>query len=165
MVGCCVINSNKESFQELEKFINELPEKKGALILVLHKAQSIFGYLPKEVQVFVADKLGLPKAKVYGVVNFYSFFTMVPKGENPISVCMGTACYIKGSEKILNELKKELGIGVGQVTEDRKFSIDTLRCVGACGLAPVLMVGEKVYGRVSIQQVKNILKKYKYVNK
>lgn len=148
-------------YAELEQFINELPEKKGALIAVLHKAQSLFGYLPKEVQVFVGEKLGVPVSEVYGVVSFYSFFTMVPKGKYPISVCLGTACYVRGADKVLEAFKKELGIEVGQTTPDGKFSLDALRCVGACGLAPVALVGDKVYGRISSEEeVKKILKEY-----
>lgn len=148
-------------FLELEQFIDELPEKKGALISVLHKAQSIFGYLPQEVQKFVGRKLGIPVAQVYGVVSFYSFFTMVPKGEHPISICLGTACYVRGAEKVLDAFKKELNIEVGQTTPDGKFSLDGLRCVGACGLAPVVMIGEKVYGRItSADEVRNILSEY-----
>lgn len=148
-------------YAELEQFINELPEKKGALISVLHKAQSIFGYLPKEVQIFVGEKLGVPVSQVYGVVSFYSFFTMEPKGKYPISVCLGTACYVRGADKVLDTFKKELGIEVGQTTADGKFSLDALRCVGACGLAPVAMVGDKVYGRISSEEeVKKILKEY-----
>lgn len=148
-------------YKELEQFINELPQKKGALIAVLHKAQSIFGYLPKEVQVFVGEKLGVPVSQVYGVVSFYSFFTMVPKGKYPISVCLGTACYVRGADKVLEAFKKELGIEVGQTTADGKFSLDALRCVGACGLAPVALIGDKVYGRISSEEeVKKILKEY-----
>ncbi len=148
-------------YTELEQFINELPEKKGALIAVLHKAQEIFGYLPKEVQIFVGEKLNIPVSQIYGVVSFYSFFTMIPKGKYPISVCLGTACYVRGAEKVLDDFKKELGIEVGQTTADGKFSLDALRCVGACGLAPVVLIGDKVYGRIgSADEVKKILSEY-----
>ena len=151
----------QELYGELEQFIEALPEKKGALISVLHKAQSIFGYLPKEVQVFVSQKLEIPVSEVYGVVSFYSFFTMVPKGKYPISVCLGTACYVRGADKVLEAFKKELGIEVGQTTPDGKFSLDALRCVGACGLAPVALIGDKVYGRISgEEEVKKILSEY-----
>lgn len=151
----------QEMYAELEQFIEALPEKKGALITVLHKAQSIFGYLPKEVQIFVGNKLGISVAEVYGVVSFYSFFTMVPKGKYPISVCLGTACYVRGADKVLEAFKKELGIEVGQTTPDGKFSLDALRCVGACGLAPVALIGDKVYGRISSEEeVKKILSEY-----
>lgn len=150
-----------EMYGQLEKFIDELPEKRGALISVLHKAQSIFGYLPKEVQIFIGRKLDVPVSQVYGVVSFYSFFTMVPKGKHPIAVCMGTACYVRGADKVVDYFKRELGIEVGQTTEDGKFSLDALRCVGACGLAPVVLVGEKVYGRiVTAEDVKKILSEY-----
>ncbi|ADZ84104.1 NAD(P)H-dependent oxidoreductase subunit E [Cellulosilyticum sp. ST5] len=148
-------------YAELEQFINELPEKKGALIAVLHKAQGLFGYLPKEVQMFVGEKLNIPVSQVYGVVSFYSFFTMTPKGKYPISVCLGTACYVRGADKVLDAFKKELGIEVGQTTADGRFSLDALRCVGACGLAPVVLIGEKVYGRIgSAEEVKKILSEY-----
>ena len=117
----------------------------GELINVLHKAQHLFGYLPAEVQRIVADKLNIPVSKVYGVVTFYSFFTMTPKGEHPISVCMGTACYVRGAEKVLDEFKRILNINVGETTPDGKYSLSSLRCVGACGLAPVVLIGEKVF--------------------
>jgi NADP-reducing hydrogenase subunit HndA len=130
------------------------------LINVLHKIQDHFGYLPAEVQEVVAEQLNLSVAKVYGVVTFYTYFTMIPKGQHPVSVCMGTACYVRGAEKVLDEFKKQLNIGVGQTTADGKFSISCLRCVGACGLAPVVMIGEKTYGRVSPEGVKEILKEY-----
>ncbi|MEI6576567.1 MAG: NAD(P)H-dependent oxidoreductase subunit E [Bacteroidota bacterium] len=130
------------------------------LINVLHKAQGIFGYLPAEVQEVVAKELNVSLAKVYGVVTFYSFFTMQPKGIHPISICLGTACYVRGAEKVLDEFKRILKVNVGETTADGKFSISCLRCVGACGLAPVVTVGDKVYGRVSPDGVKDILKEY-----
>lgn len=151
----------EEKYNELEEFINSLTSTKGELIRVLHKAQSIFGYLPKEVQYFVGRKLGVPTAKVFGVVSFYSFFTMEKRGENNISICMGTACYVRGADRVLEEFKNQLGIEVGKTTEDGKFSLISLRCVGACGLAPVVMVGEKVYGRVTPEMVKDIIAEYK----
>ena len=132
----------------------------GDLIKIPHSAQTHFGYLPESVQREIAKKLKISVAKVYGVVTFYSFFTMTPKGRHAISVCMGTACYVRGAEKVLDELKKQLNIKVGGVTEDGKFSLDSLRCVGACGLAPVLLIGEKVYGRVEPGQIKEILDSY-----
>ncbi|GMQ63116.1 NADH-quinone oxidoreductase subunit NuoE [Vallitalea maricola] len=150
-----------EKFQELEQYIDAMPTTKGELIRVLHKAQDIFGYLPEEVQKFVGKKLKISTAKVFGVVTFYSYFTMTPKGEFNISICMGTACYVRGAEDVLNELKKELKIEVGETTPDGKFSLQSLRCVGACGLAPVVMVEDKVYGRVTPDMVKDILAEYK----
>ena len=149
-----------ECFNALEDFINSLPEKKGSLIAVLHKAQDIFGYLPSEVQEFVAEKMDLPISKVYGVVSFYHFFTMVPKGKYPISVCMGTACYVRGAEKVLDEIKDFLKIGVGETTVNGLFSLDCLRCVGACGLAPVVIIGKDVYGKEKVKDIKNILMGY-----
>ncbi len=129
----------------------------GELINILHEAQHLLGYLPEDVQCVIARKLNIPVSKVYGVVTFYTFFTMSPKGKHPISVCLGTACYVRGSEKLLEEFKRVLGIEVGETTPDGKFSLDCLRCVGACGLAPVVMVGEKVYGRLQPDSVKKII--------
>lgn len=146
--------------QQIYDICAEFNNEKGELINVLHKAQSVFGYLPAEVQEVIADGLKTSVAHVYGVVSFYSFFTMTPKGEHPISICMGTACYVRGGEKVLDEFKRILNVQVGQTTNDGKFSLSCLRCVGACGLAPVVMVGEKVYGRVSPDGVKDILKEY-----
>jgi NADP-reducing hydrogenase subunit HndA len=139
------------------RFFNNDPFE---LINVLHKAQGIFGYLPAEVQEIVARELNVPVAKVYGVVTFYSFFTMIPKGQNPISICMGTACYVRGAEKVLEEFKRKLNVEVGETTKDGKFSLNCLRCVGACGLAPVVLVGDKTYGRVSPDGVQEILAEY-----
>ncbi|HBB90540.1 MAG: NAD(P)-dependent iron-only hydrogenase diaphorase iron-sulfur protein [Bacteroidetes bacterium GWF2_49_14] len=149
-------NQVKELVEVCRSFNNEA----GELINVLHKAQGIFGYLPAEVQEIVARELKVSVAKVYGVVTFYSFFTMVPKGQHPISICMGTACYVRGAEKVLDEFKRKLKVPVGETTPDGKFSLNCLRCVGACGLAPVVMVGDKTYGRVSPDGVKEILAEY-----
>jgi NADH-quinone oxidoreductase subunit E/NADP-reducing hydrogenase subunit HndA len=132
----------------------------GELINILHKTQEMLGYLPSEVQEVIAMELNIPAAKVYGVVTFYSFFTMKPKGKYPISVCLGTACYVRGAESVLEEFKDELGIGVGEVTKDGLFSLDCLRCVGACGLAPVVMVGEKVFGRLTAESVRGVLEEF-----
>lgn len=146
---------------ELKEICKKFNNDKGELINVLHAAQSIFGYLPAEVQEVVADELNVSIAHVHGVVSFYSFFTMIPKGEYPISVCMGTACYVRGAEKVLDEFKKLLDIKVGETTPDGKFSLNSLRCVGACGLAPVVTVGERVHGRVAVEDVKSIIEEYK----
>lgn len=155
-MGCCS-GADQEKYDELKRFIDALPTKQGELIRVLHRAQGIFGYLPREVQVFVAKELGVPISKVYGVVSFYSYFTMKPKGKYEISVCMGTACYVRGAENVLEELRKKLSIEPGETTPDGKFSLRSLRCVGACGLAPVMLVGDKVYGRVTPDMVDSIL--------
>ena len=146
--------------QTIKDICQSFGNRPGELINVLHKTQEAFGYLPAEVQHAVAKELNIPVAKVYGVVTFYAFFTMKPKGLHPISVCMGTACYVRGAEKIVDALKNELDIDVGGVTADGKFSLNCLRCVGACGLAPVMMVGDKVYGRVEAKEIKGILASY-----
>ena len=150
----------EQGFRELEEFIDKLETKEGSLIAVLHKAQNIFGYLPKEVQEFIAEHLDESLAHVYGVVSFSSYFTMVPKGEHPISVCMGTACYVRGADKVLEEFQNRLKIKSGETTLDGKFSIDALRCVGACGIAPVVLVGEKVYKKVEPKDVAKIISEY-----
>lgn len=154
------IKLKDKDVEQIKEICGSFNNQAGELINVLHKVQGVFGYLPAEVQEVVASELDVSVAKVYGVVTFYSFFTMIPKGRNPVSICTGTACYVRGAEKVLEEFKKELGIGVGQSTPDGKFSLTCLRCVGACGLAPVVMVGEKTYGRVSPDGVKDILKEY-----
>lgn len=151
----------EEKYQELAAFIEALPDTKGELIKVLHKAQSIFGYLPEEVQIFVAKKMNVATAKVFGVVSFYSFFTMEPKGEHDINICLGTACYVRGAEKVADAFAKELGIQVGETSADGKFSLTGLRCIGACGLAPVVTIGEKTYGRLTPDMVKGILAEYR----
>ncbi len=156
-----VIKLSESKINFIKNVCKEHGNKAGEVINVLHKVQGEFGYLPAEVQELVAKELGIPVSRVYGIVSFYSFFTMTPKGEHPISVCLGTACYVRGAEKVLDELKRQLGIGVGEVTPDGKFSLNCLRCVGACGLAPVIEVGEKVYGRMTPDRVKDVLAEYK----
>lgn len=156
----CSNNLNDSYFYELEQFINNLEDKNGSLISVLHKAQNIFGYLPKDVQKFVAKKLDIPVSKVNGVVTFYSYFTEEPTGKYVINVCMGTACFVKGAGEILEEFEKKLGIKIGETTKDSKFTIQVLRCVGACGLAPVVTVDDKVYGHFNKQMVEKLLAEY-----
>lgn len=146
--------------EELRAICEKFNNDKGELINVLHGAQELFGYLPAEVQEVVAEELNVSLAHVYGVVTFYSFFSMLPKGKHPISICMGTACYVRGAEKVLDEFKRLLKVKVGETTPDGKFSLSCLRCVGACGLAPVVTIGERVYGRVSAEDVKKILGEY-----
>ena len=154
------IKLSKCKIDQLVALCDEHGNQPGELINILHKAQELFGYLPREVQEVIARQLNIPVSKVYGVVTFYSFFTMTPKGEHPISVCMGTACYVRGAEKVLDEFKRLLNINVGETTPDGKFSLTSLRCVGACGLAPVVLIGEKVYGRVVPGDVEKILQKF-----
>ncbi|MFO7922889.1 MAG: NAD(P)H-dependent oxidoreductase subunit E [Bacteroidales bacterium] len=154
------IKLKEKDIQQLKEVCESFGNKPGELINVLHKAQGIFGYLPAEVQEVIAHELNVSVAKVYGVVTFYSFFTMVPRGKYPVSVCTGTACYVRGAEKVLDEFKRILKVPVGETTPDGRFSIAGLRCVGACGLAPVVLVGDKTYGRVAPDGVKDILKEY-----
>jgi NADP-reducing hydrogenase subunit HndA len=154
------IELKQSQVDKIKEICSSFGNNPGELINILHKTQGEFGYLPAEVQEVVADYLNMSVAKVYGVVTFYSFFTMLPKGKHPISICTGTACYVRGAEKVLEEFKKSLSIQVGETTPDGKFSLSCLRCVGACGLAPVAMIGEKVYGRVAPENVKDILKEY-----
>lgn len=158
---CNFYSRNKQLFEQLDSFIDTLENKEGSLIQVLHHAQGIFGYLPKEVQLYISEKLNVAPSKVYGVVSFYSYFTTEPKGKYKISVCLGTVCFVKGADKILAEFEKQLGIKSGETTSDLKFSLEGLRCVGACGLAPVVVVNGKVYGQVKVDQVKDIINEYK----
>ncbi|MEN8116183.1 MAG: NAD(P)H-dependent oxidoreductase subunit E [Bacteroidota bacterium] len=150
----------ENTVQLIKDICIEFDNNESELINVLHKVQGKLGYLPAEVQEVIAKELKASVAKVYGVVTFYSFFTMIPQGEFPISICMGTACYVRGAEQVLSEFKRQLKVEVGESTEDGKFSINCLRCVGACGLAPVVTVGEKVFGRVAPSEVKKIIAEF-----
>ena len=145
---------------ELMSVIAKYKDQDGALIPVLHQAQEIYGYLPIEVQTMIADGLGVPLAEVYGVVTFYTQFSLNPKGEYKIGVCLGTACYVKGSGDILEKFKELAGIDVDGCTPDGKFSLEATRCIGACGLAPVFTINEDVYGRVTADDVPAIFAKY-----
>lgn len=149
-----------EVTQQVKTICIKYGNSPSELINILHEAQLLQGYLPEEMQRVIASQLNIPVSKVYGVVTFYTFFTMTPKGKHPISVCMGTACYVRGSEKLLEEFKRVLNIEVGESTPDGKFSLDCLRCVGACGLAPVVMIGEKVYGRLQPIDIKRIIEEF-----
>lgn len=151
---------DNKKYQELAKYIEELDYKPTELIAILHRAQHLFGYLPREVQEFIADKLNINVSKVYGVVTFYSFFTMEKKGKYVINICMGTACFVRGADKILREFEEKLGIKNGETTPDGKFTLSTLRCVGACGLAPVVQVNGKTYGNATLETVTEILEEY-----
>ena len=155
------MRTNEEMFKELDQFIEqECNCDEQELIAILHRAQEIFGYLPMVVQAHIARKLGINVSKVYGVVSFYSFFTMEPKGEFVISICMGTACFVRGSDKILERCEQILGIKNGETTPDGKFTITTLRCVGACGLAPVLQINDQTYGNITPEDVESIIAQY-----
>jgi len=149
--------------QELDNYIDELKinlqseRRRGYLIQILHKAQSLFGFLPEPLQLVISRKLNIPHSEISGVISFYNYFTATPKGKYRISVCMGTACFVKGGDKILEQFENFLDIKTGEVTPDGKYSIDALRCIGACGLAPVVMINDKVYGNVTTKQVGDII--------
>lgn len=149
-----------EQEKQLKDFIAQHKSEKGSLMPILQKAQEIYGYLPIEVQTMIALEMDIPIEKVYGVSTFYSQFTLAPKGEYQISVCLGTACYVKGSGEIYEKLCEKLGIKGGECTPDGKFSIEACRCIGACGLAPVLTINDEVYGRLTVKDVDDILAKY-----
>lgn len=150
----------KEQEAQLTAFIEQHAGQPGATMPVLQKAQEIFGYLPEEVQVMIAEGLGLPLSEIYGVATFYSQFALNPKGEYQVAICLGTACYVKGAADVLAKVEEKLGIKAGGITADGRFSIDATRCIGACGLAPVLTVNEDVYGRLVADDVDDILAKY-----
>lgn len=150
----------KEQEEKLRALIEKHRNEKGALMPILQQAQGIYGYLPFEVQQIIADELDVPLEKVYGVASFYAQFTLNPKGRHNISVCLGTACYVKGSKEIFDAISEKLGIDAGGCTPDGKFSLEACRCVGACGLAPVMMVGDEVYGRLVKGDIDKILAKY-----
>jgi NADH-quinone oxidoreductase subunit E/NADP-reducing hydrogenase subunit HndA len=155
------IQISQKTRTKIEEICKSFNNESGELINVLHKTQDYLGYLPAEAQEVIGQELKIPTAKVYGVVSFYSFFTMIPKGRFPVSICMGTACYVRGAEKVLDELKNLLGLNVGETGADGIFSLASLRCVGACGLAPVVLVGDKVFGRLAADDVKNMVDEYK----
>lgn len=149
-----------EQEKELKSVIEKHKDQKGALMPVLQEAQEIYGYLPIEVQTMIAEGLDIPLEEVYGVVTFYAQFSLYPKGQYKVSVCLGTACYVKGSGDIYDRLQQRLGIQGGQCTPDGKFSLEACRCVGACGLAPVMTINEDVYGKITPDDVDEILAKY-----
>lgn len=146
---------------ELIRFIEEWKGKQGNLIMVLHKVQEHFGYVPREIAFEVADLLEVPVAKIYGVITFYHLFRLTKPGRNQIAVCMGTACYLKGGEDLILEFERLLGVGINTVTDDGEFSVEAVRCIGCCGLAPVLTVNGEVFGNVKTSELKGILDKFK----
>lgn len=150
---------------QLMDVIEKHRKQPGGLMPVLQDAQEIYGYLPIEVQSMIAEGLNVPLSEVYGVATFYSQFSLSPKGENRISVCLGTACYVKGADKILEAVEKKLGIKSGECTKNRQFSLDSTRCIGACGLAPVMMINDDVYGKMTVDQVDEIIDQYKKKSK
>ncbi len=151
----------KEQEDALLKVIAEHRDDNGSLMPIMQKAQDIYGYLPIEVQTMISNELNVPLEKIYGIATFYSQFSLYPKGKYKVSVCLGTACYVKGSGDIFNKLQDMLGIKDGECTEDGKFSLESCRCIGACGLAPVLTVNEDVYGKLTLDDLDGIISKYK----
>ncbi len=160
MAQAIPFNGTEEQAAKLQAVISQHKDQPGAVIPVLHEAQNIYGYLPIEVQTMIAEGLGVPLAEIYGVVTFYAQFSLNPKGKYEVGVCLGTACYVKGADLLLEKVEKVLGIKVGECTADGLFSITATRCIGACGLAPVMTVGEDVYGKLTPEEVEGILKKY-----
>lgn len=154
--GCVDVNA-----QKLQEVIEKYRHTRGALIPVLHEAQEIYGYLPLSVQKKISEGLNIPLTEIYGVVTFYTQFSLKPKGKYKISMCMGTACYVKGASLILDKLQEKLGIHVGDCSEDGKFSLEACRCIGACGLAPVMMINDDVYGRLTPDEIEGIIEKYR----
>ena len=156
----------EKKYQELNEYVDGIlqdekhNDPRSKLIQVLHYAQGIFGYLPEKVQEWIAGKLVISPAEVFGVVSFYSYFTIKPRGKYKISVCTGTACYVKGAQSLLETLEDELGLKVGETSADMRFSLDILRCIGACGIAPVMLINDKAYGNLTPDQAKIIIKKY-----
>jgi len=149
-----------EVMSQVDEIMDRYRGKPGCLIPVLEECQGVVGYLPVELQEYIGKGLNIPGSTIYGVVTFYSFFSMVPKGRNIIKVCLGTACYVRGTKNILNRLGEEFGLEVGQTTEDRRFSVEAVRCLGACGLAPVMVINEDTHGGVRPDRVKDILDRY-----
>jgi len=150
----------KNQFEELDKIIDKYKDKPGALISVLHQAQEVFGYLPLEIQERIVKGLNTTITEVYGIVTFYTFFTMVPRGKHTIRVCMGTSCYVRGGRKVLEAIQKRLGIKVRETTEDRNFSLEIVRCVGACALSPAVLIDNDIYKRARYSKIPEILAKY-----
>ncbi len=159
------ITTNKAPYERLRAVIQEKKDLQNPLIEILRIAQEIFGYLPMEVQEFISNEMNIPVSKIYGVVTFYNFFTMKPRGKHTLNVCLGTACYVKGAARIVSLLEEILGIKMGETTPDRLFTLSAVRCVGACSLAPVFVIGEDTFGRLeSKQQIADIIKKYQQAN-
>ena len=158
-------NGTKEQEKELLEMIHELKEEKGALMPIMQRAQDIYGYLPIEVQKIISDEMEIPMEKIYGVATFYAQFALQPKGKYRISVCLGTACYVKGSGKIYEKLQEALQIQGGECTLDGKFSLEACRCVGACGLAPVMTINDKVHGHLTVDDIPKLVNEYRELAK
>lgn len=149
-----------KEYEQISNVIDLYKGKKGSLIQVLHLSQEIYGHLPLELQEFISDKMDIPLSEVSGVVSFYSFFSTVPRGRHTIRVCLGTACYVRGGKKIVEYLQDKLGVELGGTTDDGKFTFEIARCIGACGLAPAMMIDDKVYKQVNVNKLDKILEQY-----
>ncbi len=159
---CCNCNCEENKKDEkMEQILSKYSKEKSNLIQILNEVQEAYGYISTDAQLAISKYLNMPMAEIYGVITFYSRFTLKPKGKYNISVCLGTACYVKGSEKVLDRLKEKLGIDVGEITPDGKFSIEATRCIGACGLAPVFTVNNEVYGNATPEMIDKIIEEYK----
>lgn len=156
----CKKETEQEKYERIGEMIEEYKKKDGSLIQILHMAQGIYGYLPMELLRFIARKTEKPLSEVYGVTTFYSFFSTKPRGENTIRVCLGTACYVRGGKKILDRLNEILGVGPGDTTPDGKFTLEVMRCIGACGLAPAITINDKVFKQVNPDKLQSIIEKY-----
>ncbi len=162
-VLCCeeCKTTDEMKYSEISNIIDLYKDKEGSLIQILHLAQEIYGFLPLELQEFVASQIDVPLSEVSGVVTFYSFFSTKPRGEHTIRICLGTACYVRGGKKLVEKLEEILGVRVGETTLDRKFTFEVARCIGACGLAPAMMIDNVVYKQVNVNKLSSILSKYK----
>jgi NADH:ubiquinone oxidoreductase subunit E len=156
----CQNETNQEKYDRIGLLIDEYKNKEGSLIQILHMAQGIYGYLPIELMQFIADRVEKPLSEVHGVATFYSFFSTKPRGENTIRVCLGTACYVRGGKKIIERLREVLGIEIGETTQDGKFTLEVMRCIGACGLAPAITINDKVYKQVNPEKLRSIIEKH-----
>ena len=160
--------ATQDKLDQLSAFMDEVSQKEYAesyLIAVLHKAQALYGYLPQDVMDQVADKMQIPTAHIWGVATFYHYFNLKPVGKNIVSVCMGTACYVKGADKVLEALIRELGIQVGETTEDKLFTLQEARCLGACGIAPVIMINDKIYVELDAKKTVDLINQYRKAEK
>ena len=157
-----VETANRIEFSpELLSFIGEWKDRPGNLIMVLHQVQEEFGYIPRAAAIKVSELLETPLAKIYGVITFYHFFKLEEPGKHNIQVCMGTACYLKGAQDLIDEVENLLGIGVNQVTDDKQFSLEAVRCIGCCGLAPVMLISGEVFGKITSDQLPEIIAKFR----
>lgn len=160
-MACCCNCGEEKKDERIQKILSKYTDDKSNLIQILNEVQETYGYIPKNVQLEISEYLKMSMAEVYGVITFYSRFSLKPKGKYNVAVCLGTACFVKGSEQILERVKQKLGIDVGETTKDGKFSIEATRCIGACGLAPVFTVNDEVYGKATPELVDKVIEEYK----